>query len=777
MPPETYPHLALQREEPTPERRSKRGGARPVPADPVAHGRVLQGYLGQAVTQADTDIGGFDERRLFKFEVLKGFDPDELRKISPEVEIVSQEDEKVVVAFVTAAALQAFEARLATLAQGGRPVHFNVLYALNSFNGWLPEDRTGWALRRDGFPEADTFVLDAELWPIEDNPQERQQLTDTFRQWLDDNNFTYIDRVALPGIIMYRVRCNRHQAENLLLHHRDVRTVDLPPRYHLENQILQTDLQTLTPPASPSEEAPRIAILDSGITANHPLIGPAVGGAHSFIAGHDANDNHGHGTQVAGIILYGNVAEAVANNAFVPSFWICSGRVLDGNAQADAGFIENQIIAAVRALHDEYQCRIFNVSIGDTNKPYAGGHIRSFSQTLDTLSRELDILFVVSTGNMSSDQLEGLSWRNDYPEYLTQDEWAIIEPAPALNALTVGSLARYDQNHRMLRYPDDPAEVPIARHGQPSPFTRRGPSVGNAIKPELVAFGGNWSLNSRGNNISSHRLGEVTTSKNFATDGLFKDACGTSFATPHVTYLAGQILCEIPDASQNLLRALLLTHARLPAACDEMFPDKNKLRNVLGYGAVDQDALSRSITNDVTMFVQGSLADKRHHFYEIPIPEDFISQGKRDRELTVSLAHTPPVRSTRVAYKGTRLEFRVVAAPDIAHVATMFNRATGADDYEKIAELGNASLGPSMRSKGTVQSDTWTFRQFNTRSKLRMGRLFVVVTRNDFPWGASITATDEAYALTVCMRDRTNQQARLYTQIQARLQARVRIRP
>lgn len=777
MPPETYPHLALQREEPTPERRSNRGGARPAPADPVAHGRVLQGYLGQAVTQADTDIGGFDERRLFKFEVLKGFDPDELRKISPDVEIVSQEDEKVVVAFVTAAALQAFEARLATLAQGGRPVHFNVLYALNSFNGWLPEDRTGWALRRDGFPETDTFVLDVELWPTEDNPQERQQLTDTFRQWLDNNNIAYIDRVMQPGIIVYRVRSNRQQAESLLLHHRDVRTVDLPPRYLMEMQILQTDIQTLTPPVSPSEEAPRVAILDSGIVANHPLIGPAVGGTHSFINGHDANDTHGHGTQVAGIALYGDVAEAVTNNAFIPTFWICSGRILDGDAQADTGFIENQIIDAVRYLHEEYRCRVFNLSIGDSNKPYLGGHIRSFSQTLDILSRELDVLFVVSTGNASSELPDGLSWRTDYPAYLSRDEWAIIDPAPALNALTVGSLARYDQNHRMLRYPTDPAEVPIARHGQPSPFTRRGPSVGNAIKPELVAFGGNWALNTRGNHISSQHLGEVTTNRTFTTDGLFKDACGTSFATPHVTYLAAQILCEVPEASQCLLRALLVGHARLPDGSDELFPEKGKLRNVLGYGVVDQAALSRSITNEVTMITEGTLSDKRHHFYEVPIPEDFLSQGKRDRELTVSLAYTAPVRSTRFAYKATRLEFRVVAAPDIDHVTTMFNRATSTDDYEKIAELGNASLGPSMRSKGTVQSDTWTFKQFNTRSKLVNNRIFVVVTRNDYPWGTIITTTDESYALTVCMRDRTNQQARLYAQIQVRLQARVRIRP
>lgn len=773
--PDTYPHLILQREGPTPEKRPRRGFAGPVPADPAAHGRELQERLEEAVMQTATDVGGFDNRLLFKFEVQKGFDPDELRKVSNEIEIVSQEDAQVVVAFVSAAALRSFEARLSSLARGERPVYANVLYALNSFNGWLPEDRTGWALRRDGLPETDTFVLDIELWPIEDNPQERQQLTDSFTHWLTQNEIRSIDSVRQTGIIIYRVQCNRQQAESLL-HHRDVRTVDLPPSYLLQIQLLQTDVQNLSPPASPSEDSPRVAILDSGIVANHPLLGPAVGATRSFINGHDASDTHGHGTHVAGIALYGDVAEAITNNSFAPNFWICSGRILDGNGETDAGFVENQIIDAVRYFLAEYQCRVFNLSIGDLNKPYLGGHIRSLSQTLDVLSRELDVLFVVSTGNVPKEQLDGLSWKNQYPAYLNHEDWAIIDPAPALNVLTVGSLARYDQNLRMLRYVTDPGEVPIARHSQPSPFTRRGPSVGSAIKPELVAYGGNWALNIRGNHISSQHLGVVTTNRTFTADGLFKQACGTSFATPYITYLAAQILCENPTASQNLLRALLVGNARLPEGSEELFPEKVVLRNIVGYGAVDHAALSRSVTNDVTMIAEGTLADKRHHFYEIPIPEDYVSAGKRDRELTVALAYTAPVRSTRVAYKATRVEFRVVAAPDIDHVATMFNRATSAEDYEKISEIGNASLGPTMRSKGTVQADTWIFKQFNSKSKMRNDRIFVVVTRNDFGWGASITETSEPYAMTVCLRDRSNLQARLYAQIQARLQMRVRIR-
>lgn len=108
--PDTYPHLILQRENPCPEKRSSRGGLRSKPTDPIAHGRMLQHCLSTAVPQAQSDIGGFDERFLFKFEVEKGFDPDELRNVNREIEIVSQEDKQVVVAFLDATALREFEA-------------------------------------------------------------------------------------------------------------------------------------------------------------------------------------------------------------------------------------------------------------------------------------------------------------------------------------------------------------------------------------------------------------------------------------------------------------------------------------------------------------------------------------------------------------------------------------------------------------------------------------------------------------------------------------------
>ncbi len=147
---ESYPHLPLQREALVNEKRPGQPPRFSVPQDIRGHGRGLQQKLAQAREQTAGDVGGFDERRLFRFSVQKGFNPDDLRKISSGIEFVSQEDETVVVVFASDAALAQFEARLATMASGGDVTNKQVIYALQSIDNWRPEDRKGWALKKTG---------------------------------------------------------------------------------------------------------------------------------------------------------------------------------------------------------------------------------------------------------------------------------------------------------------------------------------------------------------------------------------------------------------------------------------------------------------------------------------------------------------------------------------------------------------------------------------------------------------------------------------------------
>ena len=683
----------------------------------------------------------------------------------------------LILAFATEDQLDAFEAKLASLAKGRRVTYPNLLYALQGFDHWTPADRTGWALRSNGFPDEEPFVIDAQLWPL-DRGNDLIRSRNDFENWAAENGGQVIDAVQQPYLTLYRIRCTRMMADNLL-RHRDVRLVDLPARIGLEQALIFTDVQELGEVPAPREDAPGIVVLDSGLVAGHPVLAPAVGDVQSFLPGKSGTDEHGHGTFVSGIALYADVAECVRNRSFVPELRLFSGRVLDDQNEGDPRFIENQVDEAVRYFAENYDCRIFNLSYGDKNKPYQGRHVAGLAVTLDTLSRELDVLFVVPTGNYKHDEDGPDDWRAEYPHYLTGETSTLLDPAPALNALTVGSLARYERGVPNQRWPDDPAYRPVARADQPSPFTRHGPSVNGAIKPDLVDYGGNMLVNVRTGGhpmAGTQGVGELSASHDFASGRPFAEDSGTSFAAPRVANAAALILGELPEASVDLCRALLVSHARTPAACSDLFADdESALRNVTGYGLVDRSALYRSMENCVTLWAMGSIEDRHHHFYEVPVPDEFWSQGRRAREMTIALAFRPPVRTTRIDYRAVAISFKFVSARSLNDVAQSFNAAIDRNVAPTIRERASRRrISERDRSHGTVQASTWTFTQ--PSGAVRESSWFVVVTRNDPAWGASLSSEREPYALTVTLSDRYAGQPRLYTRIEARLRERIRVR-
>ncbi|WP_374109761.1 S8 family serine peptidase, partial [Thiolapillus sp.] len=165
-----------------------------------------------------------------------------------------------------------------------------------------------------GLPETDEFLLDIELWPLEDNHQKRDQEWTAFEQWLDEKGIKKKDQVKQPGLTLYRVVCDSNQAEQLL-RHRDVRSVDLPP----ERSLIFQGIQNFPEMPNPEEDAPGIVVLDSGLATGHPLLKTAVGDAQSFLPGEGGHDEHGHGTHVAGLALYGDFEHSLLLLCHIPN--------------------------------------------------------------------------------------------------------------------------------------------------------------------------------------------------------------------------------------------------------------------------------------------------------------------------------------------------------------------------------------------------------------------------------------------------------------------------
>ena len=275
-----HPHLELVREEPITERRSRPfGPTRTAPDNFQEHAHTLRQRLRQAQEAAQGEVGGFDERRLIKIELTEKMPPERVANLSRGIEIVSQEDGTLVLTFATDSQLDDFEARLASLAGGHEVTYQNLMYALEDLGNWTPEDRKGWALQEDGFPEVEPFILDVEIWPLDHNIERARS---AFERWVEDNHGEHLDAVRQLYLTLYRIRCSRALAEDLL-RHRDVRTVDLPPRIGLERSLQSVAIEDLEDVPNAPENAPGVAVLDSGIVAGHPLLAPAVGDAQSYI--------------------------------------------------------------------------------------------------------------------------------------------------------------------------------------------------------------------------------------------------------------------------------------------------------------------------------------------------------------------------------------------------------------------------------------------------------------------------------------------------------------
>lgn len=773
-----YDHLKLVREPNTPPRRKSGFGRTIPPDDPASHARQIRATLRDSRAWQDepeNQLPGYDNRRIFRFETDGSIEPSLYESIDG-IELISQEEKTLIILFADEQALSIFEERLDQLSRGETPTRKELIYALKMAGHLTPEERTGPALRVDGFPHKELFYLDIELWPT----AHHEAMSQAFELWLKEEDIRLIDQVRKPQLVLFRVKVNRRQAESLLKH-RDIRLVDLPGRTGISRQTLQVDIKDLPEVIDPDEDAPRLAILDSGVAQNHPLIGPALGDAASFLTNNpNPSDECGHGTKVAGIAIWGEIEDLIVLQQAQPPVRLLSGRVLDQNGEYDEGLIENQITEAVEYFYRAYNCRVFNLSLGNSNRPYNGKHLRGLAVTLDLLTRKYDILFVVSAGNFTSPGHQPFAWRQVYPEHLFSDESKIIDPATATHAITVGSLAAHEKTYQDTRYAPSIEFIPIARTNEPSPFTRTGPTVANAIKPELLAIGGNYAQNRLGL-IEGRGLGRLSLNYQFAQTGsLFVEDCGTSFAAPHIAHYAARLFGLFPEASQNLIRALLAAHAAVPEEAVQRLQDENltatqNRRNrhrVCGYGALLTNTLFRSTDETAVIYTEDSLENDRSHFYEIPVPPEFYDGGLRARRITVSLAYTSATRTTRIGYHETRMEFRLLEAPDLQAAVDANSADTPSEDYTPISELDLTKTHLSTdRSGGTLQSCTWTIKR--KHPKRLQSKLFVVVTRKDQSW-ATFASENEPYALVVRVENRGG--APIYLQLRNSLQVKQRAR-
>jgi hypothetical protein len=437
-------------------------------------------------------------------------------------------------------------------------------------------------------------------------------------------------------------------------------------------------------------------------------------------------------------------------------------RIFDDNGELPDGVNPAKLLAdAIEHLAEEYDCRVVCLSLGDHNQPFLGGQPSPLAALIDDLARALDVVVVVPTGNLQHETLAApAQLLGRWPAYLAEPGNELLSPSQAAFAVTVGALAERDATDLT-----DPTARAAATAGGPAPYARRGPGIRTALKPELVADGGNWVYDRSDGDILDDTATAVV-SLSARPDLLFDTAIGSSFAAARVANVAGEIVRRYPELSAAAIRALLLQGSSALSPPAGLLGDEAAF--LLGHGEPVLDWCISSSDSRVVLLAESALRPNAFHVYRLPGDTDFMRKSGR-RHMTVAMSFDPPVRYRRYDYLAYQMEFAVVrglSEDQVFHLAS-------SDNPGSLSELSKHQIS----TRPTVTANRQCVNQlaritYSRRPAARFQDDWYIVVRSLDRWMRD--RSPQPYAIAVALE--VEDSVELYTQLRAEVEVRTRLR-
>lgn len=493
----------------------------------------------------------------------------------------------------------------------------------------------------------------------------------------------------------------------------------------------------------PSADAPTVCVLDTGVARAHPLLEDALDATdcHSCDPAWGTHDHHGHGTEMAGLALYGDLTPVLASTESISlRHRLESVKILPPYGHPANPPDLYGAITAEAASRAEIQARerrrTFSMSIAATDERDRG-QPTSWSAAIDALAagRSFDPstqgleyldegddsirrLFVLCAGNIDETALS--------VDHLNRsDTDPIHDPGQAWNALTVGALTE----KAIINDPKWANWQPVARPGELSPWSTTGVIFADAwpIKPDVVFEGGNVATNASGAIDFPSDLSLLSTHFKPALKS-FVLSWATSAATAQAARLAAVISAEYPTYWPETLRALVVHSAEWSAQMQTHLDAASgkraraKLIQRYGFGVPSAERALRSANDALTLVVQNSIRPfvkgkmRELHFFELPWPRDVLADlGATPVRLRITLSYfiepNPGRRGwkKRYRYASHGLRFDVKGPTEsIEDFRKRLNKSALQEDEAKPSTGGDSSewyLGEQARNRGSLHSD------------------------------------------------------------------------
>jgi hypothetical protein len=484
------------------------------------------------------------------------------------------------------------------------------------------------------------------------------------------------------------------------------------------NQWIEEALQNITFTKSNNF----ICILDTGINNGHSLIEPVLDNPNLLTVepGWGTNDSDGHGTNMAGVAIYGNLNAILENNSPIEiHHQLESVKIYNPAFPNDRIKLPLITLDAVNRaiINNPKNSRIFCMAV-TTDFQVEFGKPSAYSSVIDKIvfgeDNDDKKIFVISAGNVRMEA--------DYKNYPESNLNSSTEsPAQSWNAICVGA------------YTDKlvPNAITLANKFELSPYSRTSCSWDNnwPIKPEVVFEGGNRILLEDGETEGHDDLEVLTTHRNSLVHN-FSTIWATSSATAFASNFLAKLRNAYPIAWVETLRGLMIHSASWKEEMINQFKidtnkkgDVQRLLKIIGYGIPNIEKAIECKSNYLTFISEqiiqpykienNEIKTNEIHYYEFPWPKDILENiGAEDVTLRVTLSYyiepNPGDKgyNTKYSYQSCALKFHLIKPNESFENFQVRTNKINQDNLK--VELGKGTLDDNDYSKGSL-STRWFY--------------------------------------------------------------------
>jgi hypothetical protein len=478
-----------------------------------------------------------------------------------------------------------------------------------------------------------------------------------------------------------------------------------------------------------------ITILDCGVSRAHPLISPALAVAdrHAADPAWSVDDAFGHGTELAGLALYGDLHSALQTGMPMQ----IAHRLESAKIIPDAGENPHHLLGAMTrrgvdaAETGGNRRRAFALAVTTVTDTPHDGAPTSWSSEIDQIAagasglNRQQRLVLVSAGNSDQNRFGN----GDYLAVCDDPDNEIESPAQAWNAICVGAYT-----NKSILPAGDPG-TPLAPIGDLSPSSRTASWSSHwPIKPDVVFEGGNWIVDGMPPPMKHHALSMLTTDRQYPLRS-FATCADTSGATALAARAVTELWGDYPALWPETVRGLFVSSARWTQQMLRHLPqnptkgDYTRLFQRYGFGVPDMSRARRSAANALTLIVQDTITPYRRSdrvgaehvhnemkLFSLPWPVDALrALGAAPVTLRVSLSTfiepnpSEPARGSKFGYASHNLRFKLKRANENeAQFLARVSEASEQTDEPAIVDDDGWDFGRNRRDVGSLHVDQIT---------------------------------------------------------------------